>query len=161
MRAPTVLLTCGSAGSGKTTYARAREAEGYAMLSMDSLVRSRFGVYGVDIPVERFQEYNDAVRPELERRLVDHLRAGRDVVLDSPLPRRADRDAYKDLVLSAGGRWRLVYFDVPPAERRRRVLARRERGTDPDAFPATDELLELFHANFEPPHGEGEEVVHP
>lgn len=157
---PTVILTCGSAGSGKTTYARAREAEGYLLLSMDRLVRERFGVYGVDIPVENYQRYNDAVRPELERRLVEAIRAGRDVVLDSPLPHRADRDAYKELVASAGGRWRLIHFDVDPAELRRRVRARRDsQAADPDSFPATDEQLAFFHANFEPPRGEGEEVV--
>ncbi len=156
----TALLLCGSAGSGKTTYALAREAEGYELLSMDRLVRERFGRYGVDIRVEDYQHFNDAVRPELERRLAEAMRAGRDVVLDSPLPRRADRDAYKEIVRAAGGRWRLLHFDVDPAELRRRVRSRREApAADPDAFPATEELLTFFHANFEPPRGEGEEII--
>ncbi len=152
------MLTCGPAGAGKSTYARGLERQGYVRLSHDVEVRRRFGRYGVDIPVERFEEYNDAVRPLVKERLVELLREGRDVVVDLSFWRRADRDEYKALVEAGGGRWRLVYFDVPPDVLRARLDARLERD-DADAFPVPPELLERFLAGFEVPSGEGEEVV--
>ncbi|UNX55030.1 ATP-binding protein [Georgenia sp. TF02-10] len=157
---PTVVLTCGPSGSGKTTYARALERQGYVRLSLDVEVRRRFGRYGVDIPVERYAEYNAAVEPELRRRLVELVRAGRDVVVDLAFWRRADREEYKALVEAAGGRWRLVYFTIDPELLHRRTAARRARG-DADAFPVTPELLDQFIATFEVPEGEGEEVIDP
>lgn len=157
---PVAVLTCGPAGAGKTTYAQGLERQGYVRLSHDVEVRRRFGRYGHDIPFERFEEYNDAVRPLVKRRLTELLRQGRDVVVDLSFWRRADRDEYKAIVEAAGGRWRLVYLDVPPEELRRRLRARRSRD-DADAFPVPDELLERFLAGFEVPSGEGEEVVRP
>lgn len=156
MAPATVVLTCGSSGSGKTTFARQLEGRGFVRLGLDRLVREHFGVYGRDVAVERYQELNDAVEPELRHRLVELVTAGRDVVVDKSFWSRAERDAYKDLVTAAGGRWRLVHLDVPAAELRRRVQARRLRG-DADAFPATDEILDHFHETFETPRGEGEE----
>lgn len=157
-RRPVAVLTCGPAGAGKTTYAQQLERQGYVRLSHDVEVRRRFGRYGADIPAERFEEYNDAVRPLVKERLAELLRQGRNVVVDLSFWRRADRDAYKAIVEAAGGRWRLVYFDVPPEELRRRLRARRARD-DADAFPVSDELLARFLAGFEVPRGEGEEVV--
>jgi len=157
---PVAVLTCGPAGAGKTTFALELERQGYVRLSHDVEVRLRFGRYGTDIPFERFEEYNDAVRPLVKERLAELLRQGRDVVVDLSFWRRADRDTYKAIVESAGGRWRLVYFDVPPAELRRRLHARRARD-DADAFPVSEELLDCFLAGFEVPRGEGEEVVRP
>jgi len=155
---PVAVLTCGPAGAGKTTYAQALEQQGYVRLSHDVEVRRRFGRYGVDIPAERFEEYNDAVRPVVKERLAELLRQGRDVVVDLSFWRKADRDTYKAIVEAAGGRWRLVYLDVPHEVLRRRLRARRGRD-DADAFPVSDELLARFLAGFEVPRGEGEEVV--
>ena len=39
---------CGVAGSGKTTYAKLLETEGYVRLSIDEEVWARFGRYGLD-----------------------------------------------------------------------------------------------------------------
>lgn len=156
MPPPTVVLTCGSSGSGKTTFARALEERGFVRLGLDGLVRERFGLYGRDVAVESYQELNDAVEPELRRRLVALITAGHDVVVDKSFWSRAERDVYKALVTEAGGRWRLVHFDVSAPELRRRVQARRSRG-DADAFPATDEILDHFHTTFEAPRGEGAE----
>lgn len=157
---PTVVMTCGPSGSGKTTFAMRLVAQGYVRLSFDEEVRRRFGRYGTDVPVERYQVLNDLVEPALRDRLVELVGQGRNVVLDVAFWRRADRDAYKALIEAAGGRWRLVYFAIDPDVLHRRVDERRAR-QDADAFPVTPELLERFIATFEVPRGEGEEVVSP
>lgn len=157
---PTVVLTCGPSGSGKTTYARQLVAQGYVRLAIDEFVYERFGNYGTDVAVEDYQQLNDVVEPALKQRLTELITQGRDVVVDMAMWSQADRQAYKELITRAGGRWRLVYFNVPAAELRRRVALRRSRG-DADAFPVTDDLLDFFIATFEVPDGEGEEVVHP
>lgn len=159
-RRPIAVLLCGPSGSGKTTVAHRLVAQGYVRVSIDELVRERFGRYGEELPVERYQEANDAVEDEFRRRVRRHLEVGDDVVLDRAMWQRREREEYKALVTEAGGEWRLLYLAVPAEELRRRVALRRVRG-DADAFPATDELLEEFLATFEVPDGEGEEVLRP
>lgn len=160
MTVPTVVLLCGPSGSGKTTFARRLEGEGYARVGIDQLVHERFGRYGHEVPVERYQELNDAVEEEFRERVRALVLAGRDVVVDRAMWQRSERDRYKRLVEDAGGRWRLLHLAVPPAELHRRTRERRARA-DPDAFPVTDELLDQFLATFEAPDGEGEEVLRP
>ncbi|MCD0449447.1 ATP-binding protein [Actinocorallia sp. API 0066] len=62
----------------------------------------------------------------------------------------------KGLVEAAGGRWRLVFFDVDRGELLRR-LGERNRRADANALLVTEEALDDFFARFEPPSGEGEE----
>ena len=51
---PEVVLMCGIAGSGKTTYAKDLEARGYVRLSVDEEIWHRFGRYGVDYEAEEY-----------------------------------------------------------------------------------------------------------
>jgi GTPase SAR1 family protein len=45
-----VVLMCGMAGSGKTTFSQRLEASGFTRLSIDEEVWQRFGRYGIDYP---------------------------------------------------------------------------------------------------------------
>ena len=158
---PLVVMTCGVAGSGKTTLARRLEAQGFVRLSVDQEVWDRFGRHGVDYPPERYAALSETARARVRERLVELVGEGRDVVLDLSLWRRADRDAYKILVEGAGGRWRLVRLVVEPAELRRRLAERAARRDADAAFEITEELLAAYLAGFEAPEGEGEEVLTP
>ncbi|MEW2128690.1 hypothetical protein AB0891_33885 [Streptomyces sp. NPDC007259] len=66
----------------------------------------------------------------------------------------------KELVASAGGRWRLLYFPAERGELLRR-LARRNERADANALAVTPQALADFAARFEVPRGEGEEVIRP
>ncbi|WP_431034951.1 AAA family ATPase [Streptomyces sp. P6-2-1] len=159
--APVVFLLVGITGSGKTTYARRElEPQGAVRLSVDEVVHERHGRYGVDYPENTYFEKEAPVVAELHSRLVELVSEGRDVVWDHGLWPRKDRDTMKELVKSAGGRWRLLYFPVERDELLRRLAARNQRG-DANALIVTPEALDDFFARFEVPHGEGEEIVEP
>ena len=158
---PVVFLLVGLTGSGKTTYAQRQLVPGGAVrLSVDEVVHERHGRYGVDYPEHAYFEKEVPVVAELHRRLGELLAAGRDVVWDHGLWPRKDREAMKELVESAGGRWRLLYFPVGRAELLRRLEERNRRG-DANALLVTSAALDDFIARFEAPHGEGEEVIEP
>ena len=157
---PLVYLLSGLTGSGKTTFARSLEAADVVRLSVDEEVFARHGRYGVDYPVHEYRARERPVVDDIRRRLVDLVHAGRCVVLDYGLWLRSEREDYKRLVEAAGGRWRLLYFEVDRSELSRRLAQRNER-SDADALTVTDSVLDEFVARFEPPSGEGEEIVRP
>lgn len=150
---------CGVAGAGKTTYARRLEAEGYARLSIDEEVWSRFGRYGVDYAPELYQAHSAAAEDALQRRLAVLISAGQSVVLDLSFWDRARRERYKRLIEESGGVWELVYLKVDREELRRRLAARADRFDANAAFPVDEQQLDKYLAAFQVPCGEGERVV--
>ncbi|MFC5999137.1 AAA family ATPase [Quadrisphaera sp. GCM10027208] len=72
-----VVLMCGPAGSGKSTYARRLEAEGMVRLSIDSELWRR----GHPKPLPSTEVHNE-IETQLRQRLLELVTAGRDVVLD-------------------------------------------------------------------------------
>jgi predicted kinase len=156
---PEVVLMCGLAGSGKTTYAKGLEANGYVRLSVDEEIWRRFGRYGVDYAPDQYEAHTDVARRALREQLLSLIAQRRNVVIDSSFWQRSRRRAYQELIEQAGGRWRLVYLKADPAVLRRRLRTRAERFDANAAFPVTDELLDRYLQSFEPPSGEGEEVI--
>jgi predicted kinase len=150
---------CGVAGSGKTTYAQRLEAAGYVRLSIDEEVWARFGRYGVDYDPDRYAEYSERAEATLRQRLHDLIDQGRNVVVDFSFWERRNRDRYKKLIEGAGGRWRLVYLQVPADVLRRRLDRRNRRFDANAAFPIHEPTLTRYLGGFEAPAGEGEEVV--
>jgi predicted kinase len=153
-----VVLLCGIAGSGKTTYAKDLEREGYVRLSVDEEIWRRWGRYAVDYPADRYPALSEQAESHVRRDLVTLVRAGWRVVVDLSLWRRATRDEYKALVEQAGGRWRLIHLRASPTVLHERLTARRVRG-DANAFPVTEATLARYLREFEPPDGEGEEII--
>ena len=155
---PLAYLLVGLPGSGKTAYAkRVLVPAGAVRLSVDEEVFARYGRYGIDYHEAEYPEKEAPVVVEVYRRLEQLVTAGRDAVLDMGLWRRMDRDDVKKLVETAGGAWRLIYFDVGRDELLRR-LAERNGRADANALKVTPEALQDFIARFEPPCGEGEEL---
>jgi predicted kinase len=110
---PTVYLLAGLPGSGKT-YAKALESEGVVRLAVDepspaSPDRVAAGRAG------------GGPGDEINRQLVAHLEAGRDVVLDHGLAEPEQREFYKHLVEDHGGQWCLIHFTVDHTDLIRRL----------------------------------------
>ncbi len=154
-----VVLLCGLAGSGKTTYARSLEAAGHVRLSIDEEVWSRFGRFGIDYEPERYAEFSAIAERALRARLAVLVGQGRDVVIDFSFWERAARDRYKRLIEDAGGTWRLVYLKADQALLRQRLQDRSRRFDANAAFPITDDLLASYAASFEEPNDEQEEAI--
>jgi predicted kinase len=151
-------MLCGFVGSGKTTFARTLEAEGCVRLSVDEEVFARHGRHGIDYDEGDYPPHEAAARDELDRRLRELVADGRDVVLDYGFWSEVLRDRYKQLIESAGGRWRLLYFRADLDELRRR-LTQRNRQRDANALFVGERHFDEFLTRWHPPHGEGEEVV--
>lgn len=139
-----VVLMCGPAGSGKTTYARRLEAQGLVRLSLDQAAWAAG---------HRVQPLPEPVRAALEddvrRRLVELVAQGRDVVVDLSFWSRRMRDAYRELLAPSGVVPEVVHLATPREEVLRRVAAR--QGTTADDVRLDPETAARYHDHFERP----------
>jgi len=75
-RGPEVVLMCGLAGSGKTTYSKELETRGYVRLSVDEEVWERFGRFGVDYDASLYEAHSAVARRSLDERLTSLVTQG-------------------------------------------------------------------------------------
>lgn len=156
---PLVIMLCGLAGSGKTTYAQRLEAQGYHRLSIDESLWAQYGRYGIDYPAENYHEYSQNVEQMLRSRLRTLLGEGQNVVIDFSFWQRERRQLYKSLIEEWGGRWQLIYLKASPQLLRERLEQRSWRFDANAAFPITEEILSAYLSGFEEPSGEGEIIL--
>ncbi|MGG0184945.1 AAA family ATPase [Bacillus rhizoplanae] len=156
---PLVVMMCGIAGSGKTTFSQKLEKEGFKRLSIDEEVWSTKGRYGIDYPAEKYREYLEEAHLRLRDKLVKLIKDKQKVVVDSSFWSRSERDEYKQLIETAEGKWRLIYLKVDPNDLRKRLKVRNQRFDANAAFPITEEILTSFINGFEVPKGEGEIII--
>ena len=149
---PRLRLMCGMAGSGKSTYARGLEAQGWRRLSIDGELW-RAGHRTLPVP----PGVAAAIRARQRDELQAALGAGRDVVVDYSFWARADRDAYRELGRECDAVVDVVHLDVPEPELRRR-LAERD-GSHADGFVVDDATLTGYLAGFEWPGPDETDVV--
>ncbi|ASA26109.1 hypothetical protein B9T62_00205 [Paenibacillus donghaensis] len=157
--APVVVMMCGVAGSGKTTFALKLEKEGFARLSIDEDIWATHGRFGVDYPQQNYEFLKEESEIKLRGELVNRIQANHHVVIDFSFWQRQRRSDYKQLIEQHGGVWELIHLKVQPAELRQRLLIRSERFDANAAFPVTEDTLTRFLIGFEPPSGEGETVI--
>jgi predicted kinase len=158
---PEVFLLVGLTGAGKTTYSkRVLEPAGAVRLSVDEVVYTRHGRYGIDYPADTYFELYAPAEAEVRERMTEALAKGQDVALDLGAWSRADRDEWKRRIEKAGARWRLLYFPASRAELWQR-LVERNRLEGPNAPRVTEADLDDFFARFEVPTDEGEETIQP
>ncbi|KAG5750436.1 hypothetical protein H9Q72_013891 [Fusarium xylarioides] len=169
---PIVVITCGIAGAGKSTLAKAIVAQlpNFKRLSNDQIIYESHGLYKIDYPAEKYEVYQqEASRKliaELERILQDK---SNDVVLDLSFYDKEYRDEYKDIVERNSGRWVLVYLNASQDLLWNRIQRRKAKrdlldSRDPErngdsAFDIDDETFAIYLDGFEPPSGEGEIVI--
>jgi len=155
---PVAYLLCGLGGSGKSTYAHELAKGGLQKLSLDEYVYSQYGRAIVTLPEHTYLQHYRTAKVQLDKKLVGILKKKQSVVLDYGFWRRASRDYYKQLIEEHGGNWKLIYLKASPEVLQRRLKARNKR-TDANAFPVTEEMLNNFIARFEEPTNEGEEII--
>ncbi|WP_419885948.1 AAA family ATPase [Paenibacillus sp. B-A-8] len=156
---PIVVMMCGVAGSGKTTFAQKLEKEGFVRLSIDEDIWATHGRFGVDYPEQNYDTYLKESELKLRGELVNLIQAKQHVVVDFSFWQRNRRNDYKQLIEEHSGVWELIYLKVQPDELRRRLLIRSERFDANAAFTITEDTLTRFLSGFETPAGEGEAVI--
>ena len=145
--APTLTITHGVSGSGKSHAARAQvlgdphcatvrlrsDVERKRLFGLDALAASGSALdAGIYTP-----EAHAATYRRLAELAATALQAGWSVVVDAAFLRRSERDAFRHLAASEGVAFSILACEAPVAELRRRVVARTG-----DASEATLAVLE-------------------
>jgi predicted kinase len=144
MRRPTLFLTVGLPGTGKTTAARRIEVEqGAIRLTKDEWVKALYG-----------HENPPSAQDVIEGRLVEiglrALELGNDVIIDFGLWGRDERSALRQAAADRGATVEMRYFELTSAKQRRR-LARREAEAPHTSWPISDEELSEWAASIDIP----------
>ncbi|KEF62808.1 uncharacterized protein A1O9_00781 [Exophiala aquamarina CBS 119918] len=159
---PIVVMTCGIAGAGKSTLAKAIAASphNFTRLSIDNILFSRHGLYGTDYPPSLLATYQDEADSIFHSETKSQLLEKINLVLDRAFYAKADRDEYRSLAEQAGARVVLVFLEASRDVLWRRIQQRKAAGRDADsALEIPEELLDSYLAGFERPVGEGEVVL--
>jgi predicted kinase len=144
MTRPTLFLTVGLPSTGKTTAARQLEIEHSALrLTKDEWVKALYG-----------HENPRSAQDVIEGRLIEIglrvLELGTNVVIDYGLWSRDERSALRQAAADRGASVEMRYFEVIPAEQRRR-LDQRQAEAPHTTWPMSGEELAEWAATFDIP----------
>jgi len=108
--------------------------------------------------MDKFEEYRKNAERKLRNRLIKLIHDKHQVVIDFSFWDRLRRNQYKKLIEDSGGKWKLIYLKVHPNDLRERLKLRNKR-SDANSFPISEELLTSYLNGFEIPNGEGEILI--
>ncbi|WP_327356511.1 AAA family ATPase [Streptomyces sp. NBC_01304] len=144
---PTLYLTCGLPGSGKTTLARRieRERDALRLTADEWLFRLHTKERGPEL--DKHRDPVEQVQWDVARRV---LELGCNVVVDWGLWSREERDHYRTGARELGARVVLCVLDPPRAELVRRLTAR-NAALPPGTFRIAEAELDEWDGWFERP----------
>jgi predicted kinase len=153
-----VIMMCGISGSGKSTYSKKLEKEGFIRLSIDETMWIKHGKYGIDYPEEKFDEYSEKIELLLKKELLNLIQDGKNIVLDYSFWNKDYRDTYKKLITDNGVDYQIVYLKAEYETLYKRLLDRNKL-CNPNAISVDKNKLDMYWKGFEEPVEEGEIVI--
>lgn len=154
-----VIMMCGVCGSGKTTYAKQKEKEGYLRLSIDEEMWANYGRLGADYPESEYERLSEETEKKLRQKMIELIKSGQNLVIDFSFWSKANRAQYRQLILKTGGTPELVYMKADKEILCRRIKIRNQSIHANSPFVITEQVLEHHYNGFEEPFGEGEIVL--
>jgi predicted kinase len=141
---PTLFLTVGLPGTGKTTVARRIEVEHAALrLTKDEWMKS---LYGRDNP----SSASDVIEGRLIQIGMRALELGINVVIDYGLWGRDERSALRQAAADIGAAVEMRYLELTPAEQRAR-LDKRQAEAPHETWPMSEQELTEWAAKIDIP----------
>ena len=154
-----VIMMCGVCGSGKTTYSKTKERDGYIRLSIDEEMWKIYGRKGIDYPNHLYNELSEKVELSLREKLIKLIQEGKNVVIDFSFWSKDNRSFYKQIIEKSGGTVELVYMKASFEILKNRLKKRNLHIEANSPFIITDEILEQYYYGFQEPCGEGKTII--
>ena len=95
MEQPKLYMICGISGSGKTFYAKKLERQGVVRLSIDEELWPDFFILDPLLCAEHKAMLKEQAEARIKSRAANLIAAGRDVSIDMPFCKRAQRDEFR------------------------------------------------------------------
>ena len=135
-----VIMMCGVCGSGKTTFAKKKEKEGFIRISIDEEMWKLYGARGIDYPNDNYEELSSIVESKLQNDIVNYIKED------------------KNLVIELGADIQLIYLKIDKETLKKRIESR-NKNHDANSQFIDEKTFEMYYNGFEEPKDEGEVVI--
>lgn len=147
MEKPVQYVPVGLPFSGKTTLAKELEQRlGFVRVNLDE-VKFEFGHEGKNDDDVTHKEWT-AIFNETDKRVIEHLKAGKSVINETSWTKKWKRDRARKLASDLGFETKIIFVNIPSEVARERLLKNR---TGNERFDIPDEAFERVIEEFEIP----------
>ena len=147
-----VILMCGPAGAGKSTFAKKFESKGMTILSYDKESFKR-GLNVHPLPKEVVKD----IKSDLDRKLIELIEQNMDVVLDYSFWSKEMRMEYISLLKNYDIEPKIYYIMTPKEVVLERI--RKRKGNHENEIILTEDTASLYYDHFQPPTSEEGELI--
>lgn len=117
-------MMCGVCGSGKTTFAKKKEKEGFIRISIDEEMWRLYGARGVDYLNDNYEELSSIVESKLQNDIVNYIKEDKNLVIDFSFWSKSNRKYYKNFLEELGADIQLIYLKVDKETLKKRIESR-------------------------------------